>query len=291
MTTDTAGSGTEESKLPVGFEAWVELSARLLKLGQDDRIDVLDERRIDVDDWMRCERHYCIALADEVAAGRMERATVYGRACAAELERRRRGPAQSLEAPPGSPGDSPPKREAVAPVIAPVIEVATFQKETSAPAPATASLPVSPAATLDVADLPSFLKQLDGNLPFAGSISPAFSAPSAAPTTPAPGAGETMGVGVDLMAQVRATLPFATRTPGPAFPRLPLQSYASLCAELTVYPERTAEILGKYGIKDDEARLALDTDWRARLANHADTRQTWQGLRAQYEGWLRQQAK
>jgi hypothetical protein len=291
MNTDLVDDATVGGELPFDFEAWVGLSARLLGLEPEQRLDALGQLGIEVDDWMRCDQHHCASLAADVTRGHMDRAETYGRACAAELERRKHEPtprdAQEPEPREASatPGASPP-------IAAPLVEVASFQKETaSPPPPAPSRHAASPATTLDVADLPSFIRQQSGALPFSGAISSPLATRGAAPREPSPGAGETLGLGVDLMAQVRATLPFTPRSAGPAFPRLPLQSYASLCAELTVYPERAAEILGKHGIKDDQARRALDADWRARLAEHADTREAWRGMCAQYEGWFRQQAK
>jgi hypothetical protein len=67
-----------------------------------------------------------------------------------------------------------------------------------------------------------------------------------------------------------ATTPFARKPDAPAVPapppRLPLQAYAALCAELAVAPERAAELLRKYSIGDESARRALD-DECSRFAN------------------------
>ena len=240
------------------FETWATMSARLLHLGPDERLEVLDQRGIDDTDWSRSDEHHTVALAAEVAAGRMGRAERYGRACAAELERRKKG----------APEEPPPVAGAVA--------------------------PARPAlsGTMAARDLPTFVAQAAAHpLPFGAIPSPEFLASLDAPRSP-PSPGATMAGGGD----VRVTLPFAKPATAagskPArFPRLTLESYASLCAELSVYPDRAADILGKYGVTDDEARRAVDDDWGARLAENADTREEWERLRATHEGWLRQQPR
>lgn len=291
MNVDPVGGGTPKGALPLDFEAWAELSARLLQLEQAARLDVLDERGIDVADWTRWDEHHCLALAADIAAGRMDRAKNYGQRCAAELERRRREPAPAPESTDAK-GLEPQAEHHAEPTTAapPLIEAASFQKAPPV-MPTPQKAPPFLAGTMAVADFPSFLKQAVRALPFAGNSTPASMASASVPQGRAPAPGETIGLGIDLMALVRPSLPFAQPSSGATFPRLPIESYASLCAELTVFPARATEILKKYGIKDDQARAALDEDWRARLAQHADTRETWQKLCAQYEAYLRQQPR
>jgi len=228
MNVDPVGGGTPKGALPLDFEAWAELSARLLQLEQAARLDVLDERGIDVADWTRWDEHHCLALASDIAAGRMDRAKNYGQRCAAELERRRREPAPAPESTDAK-GLEPQAEHHAEPTTAapPLIEAASFQKAPPV-MPTPQKAPPFLAGTMAVADFPSFLKQAVRALLFAGNSTPASMA---------------------------------------------------------------TEILKNYGIKDDQARAALDEDWRARLAQHADTRETWQKLCAQYEAYLRQQPR
>ena len=61
-----------------------------------------------------------------------------------------------------------------------------------------------------------------------------------------PRQGETVGPGDDSIKKVVAALPFAGDTGGAAllpFPRLSLETYALLRAELSLWPERSAGIL------------------------------------------------
>jgi hypothetical protein len=72
---------------------------------------------------------------------------------------------------------------------------------------------------------------------------------------------------------------------------MPLETYASLCAELAVSPAPTAEILRKYNIADDAARAALEGHWQARLDANPDTKDEWQRLFMTYRDWLAQQGR
>ena len=48
----------------IDFEAWADLSARMLKLDQEARFDLLEEREIDPTDFMRAEQRWVMALSD-----------------------------------------------------------------------------------------------------------------------------------------------------------------------------------------------------------------------------------
>jgi hypothetical protein len=109
--------------------------------------------------------------------------------------------------------------------------------------------------------------------------------------------GETRAVDAAVVAQAAAALPFPAQAAGvakpstPSFPRLPLQTYASLCVDLALFPGRAADVLKKYGVKDEEARRALDQDWHARFAAHPDTRTEWAQACATYRDWLLRQPR
>jgi hypothetical protein len=83
-------------------------------------------------------------------------------------------------------------------------------------------------------------------------------------------------------------LPFqpapAAARPAPAHaPKLTLQQYASLCAELAVFQDRTEAIFQQYGLGDPRDRLALDQAWQERLRQSPDEHQGWQAL---YRRWV-----
>jgi len=334
------GGASSEAAAALDFDAWAGLSARLLHQDVDERIDILDADGLTLEDWARCDEHHAMALAQDVAKGRMERAESYGRKCAAEMARRRREEAEKAPADAGatfheaSPAPAPPA-EPAAPerAVAEDTSVPTFLQ--GAPgalelptAGARPAIPRELAGTLMADSLPTFAKQAPAKpLPFGDVPSATFVASMDAPKPPASAsAGSTIGLGVDLMSQMQAALPFAgkeastaplgearpgttaaidpailakaatlpfpaAKPTGPKYARLPLQTYASLCTELALYPERAAETLTKYGVHDEEAHRALEQDWQARFAAHPDTREEWAQACKTYREWLLRQPK
>jgi len=121
-------------------------------------------------------------------------------------------------------------------------------------------------------------------LPFqSGASSPLATAPTetSRPRVPAATAGETLDVGVDLIAQMRSTLPFAgagASAPPIVYPRMPLEAYASFCAELAAFTNDAAAVFAKYHVSGELARAALDHEWQTRFDAHADTKAKWQKL-------------
>ncbi|HMV32699.1 MAG TPA: hypothetical protein PKA50_11310 [Gemmatimonadales bacterium] len=91
--------------------------------------------------------------------------------------------------------------------------------------------------------------------------------------------------------QASGTAPPA-RTPekAAAAPKFPLQTYASLCAELALHPANRAAILSRYGIGSDAEHRAIDEEWRAPLLE-PEQRQKWQEYYNTYSEWLRKQAR
>jgi hypothetical protein len=295
------------STAPISFDRWVALAASLLDLDLAARIDLLEKRGVDPDEWMESDEHHSLALAAEIAAGRMDRAEQYGLACAAEVTRRKNGAASEPV------GDEPraeaqTAQRAEAPAEGPAIAEATpsfLKAEPGAADRLPAEKRPSLASTVAALELPSFVRQTAGALPFSDKAAPVLPAQSAAAVL-APPSGQTIAADIDLVALAQTALPFpAKQEPARAsltetsraavvpkhasFPRLPMQTYASLCAELGVFPDRAGEILLKYGVRDAEARRALDEDWQARFAAHPDTRATFANQCAEYRAWLLQQ--
>ena len=105
-----------------------------------------------------------------------------------------------------------------------------------------------------------------------------------------PRKGETVGPGDDSITKAVAALPFAGDTGGAAllpFPRLSLEAYASLRADLSVWPERSAEILPRYQVMNEAAYRALSEHWHTELAASPEARATFDKLLADYTAWLR----
>lgn len=70
---------------------------------------------------------------------------------------------------------------------------------------------------------------------------------------------------------------------------LSLAQYASLCAELTVFPEGAEGIFRRYGLDSDEKRAAVDAAWKERLRNDPEVYEAWQELYRRYHAhWAKQ---
>ncbi len=107
-----------------------------------------------------------------------------------------------------------------------------------------------------------------------------------------PRKGETAAPGDDSITKAVAALPFAGNTGGAAlqpFPRLSLGAYASLRAELSVWPERSAGILPRYHVMNEAACRALHAHWQNELAASPEARATFDKLLADCTAWLRTQ--
>ena len=105
-----------------------------------------------------------------------------------------------------------------------------------------------------------------------------------------PRQGETAPLGDDSIAKAVAALPFAGNTVGVAlvsYPRLSLEACASLRAELSLWPERSAEILPRYDVRNEAVRRALDEHWQIELAASPEARATFDKLLADSTAWLR----
>lgn len=273
---------------PLDFETWAALSARLLKLDAEQRYDILEARGVSPEDWMQSEEQHFATLAADIGAGRMDRAEHYGQVCAAEMERRRRG--EPEETPEHVEPEATDPMATASPIVgAPAVviteEVPSYLR---VPAAAAASPEGSLASTAAALEVPSFVRQAAASLPFGTTPSIQFLSEVGAPRPSAPASmGETAPLGVDPFANMRSVLPFPKSSSTASVPQLALETYASLCAELRVYPQRASEILRKYRIADEEARRALDAEWQARMSGQPATRAEWQRLCATYEGWLR----
>jgi hypothetical protein len=70
---------------------------------------------------------------------------------------------------------------------------------------------------------------------------------------------------------------------------LSLAQYASLCAELTVFPEKSEEIFWRYGLDTSEKRSAVDAVWKERLRHERAVYDAWQELYRRYRAhWMSQ---
>jgi hypothetical protein len=141
-----------------------------------------------------------------------------------------------------------------------------------------------------VPDLPAEVWERLGRLPFR----PASPGQAADRTMKLPvmgrGQGETAPIRGDSIAKAVAALPFAGNTVGTGIvliPRLNLEQYASLRAELAVSPERVGEILPRYHVLSEASRRALDEHWAERLAGNGEERAAFERAVGEYSAWLR----
>jgi len=107
-----------------------------------------------------------------------------------------------------------------------------------------------------------------------------------------PRKGETTPLGDDSIAKAVAALPFVGASIGAgvvSFPRLSIQQYASLRAELAVLPLQSGEILRRYHVMNEAAHQALLEHWQAELAASPEARATFEKDLASYTAWLRAQ--
>ena len=73
-------------------------------------------------------------------------------------------------------------------------------------------------------------------------------------------------------------------------PVLTVEQYAAFCAELTVFPEKAADIHRKYRVASAEARAALDAAFAQRLRADPSLQRRWRALVDHYGAWYRREA-
>jgi hypothetical protein len=102
--------------------------------------------------------------------------------------------------------------------------------------------------------------------------------------------GKTAPVGDDSIEKEVALLPFGEKGTCAGvvpIPRLSLEQYASLRAELAVRPEKWAEIQPQYHVMSVAMRRALDEHWEIELAANPEARAAFEKLLADYTAWVR----
>jgi len=104
--------------------------------------------------------------------------------------------------------------------------------------------------------------------------------------------GQTAGLGDDSIKKEVAMLPFPGSTVGKAvvpIPPLSLEQYASLEADLSMQPERSAEILRQYNVVNKAARRALDEHWEAQLVASPEMLAQYNQALVSHAAWVRSQ--
>jgi hypothetical protein len=66
---------------------------------------------------------------------------------------------------------------------------------------------------------------------------------------------------------------------------LTLDQYASLCAELAVFPHHVEATFHRYGLASLRERLTVDLAWQERLRRNPTEHATWQELYRRYQAY------
>jgi hypothetical protein len=165
-------------------------------------------------------------------------------------------------------------------------QTAGSQMEPTAPPPAETPH-VEPPAPTDVEStgmLPDdWMEQLaKGPLPFKSS-----------PELQPPSAQEPATLSIPPLERQGPALPFqspggAREPDAPRAPTLTLEQYASLCAEIAVFPERANAIFQRHGLGALRDRLHVDLAWKERLRRSPAEYRQWQELYQHYKAyWIK----
>jgi hypothetical protein len=112
---DAAGAADDlgalaEGEAPLGFEAWAELSFRLIGAPAEETLEALAARGVTLEDWTRLDDDYLRLLSADLRAGRTERPALYAIKCNEEMARRTKAserPEQDAPAPMPTVGRAP----------------------------------------------------------------------------------------------------------------------------------------------------------------------------------------
>jgi hypothetical protein len=103
------------------------------------------------------------------------------------------------------------------------------------------------------------------------------------PLTPEPPSPSSSRSGATIHPPLTPASPVLPFQAPSAAPRLTLEQYASLCAELAVFPQHVETIFSKYGLVSLRERLTVDLAWQERLRRDPTEYAAWQGLYHRYQ--------
>lgn len=313
--TDTAPLDDDDDGAPLPLATWLRLSARRLKRDPDERAEILAEEEIEPKQWSLADRYWNLLIAERISEGDHSLSDRYADACVRELDARKQAaPAAQVAAP-----EAAPPEPALLPPAAPLPAMSapagdlkpSFLLREEPPA-----LQMAPAHVKKPLDMGTAIGAIPGvpALPFApsapggGASSHATQAafeprPASAPREPI---GETEAVDVGALA--RRVLAFGPPKPAeaetpqqaparqagpaqqprqaaPAVPTLTVEQYASLCVDLELAPQSTAEVLRRYGVTQD-AKRTLDEGWSRVFAEQPARRAAFEHAKVTYRAWL-----
>ncbi|WP_437970342.1 hypothetical protein WMF04_14065 [Sorangium sp. So ce260] len=188
---------------------------------------------------------------------------------AADARVAKAGAARPETAPPPEPSEPPAPRPAdLASLVPPGMRKFTDLRGTQPTSDAATSAPVLPfglPAPPEPARLGAAMAGVPGGMRHFTSLTG---------TQPTSGAPAEAALPFSQSARAAPAAP-AGPSPGPA---LSLEQYASLCADLAVAPESAEALFAQYGLREPEARGAVDGFWRGRLARDQAAYKRWQEL-------------
>jgi hypothetical protein len=249
----------------MAFDAWVDLSVRLLGATDDAKLPALAALGLSRSAWEAIDDAYLRLLSDDLRAGREERPRLYKARCDQEIAARG--------------GVAPPAPALAAPTALPAY----------APAPAALR------GTAEAVDLPAIVRAQMGKLPFKPAAE--AEAPAGAgkkgiaktmQTPVMPGLKGTLPLGSDAIQRAVAAVPFAGSAPSASvpFPRLKVRQYVSLRVDLANGPQQRAEILRRYGVPSEASFQALEAHWREQVAARPELRAELHAAVEAYTSWL-----
>ena len=291
---ETPALSTEPRAEPepeMAFERWAEVSARLLKRSPEERLDILEEVEIDPAAWSRADRRWIAQIAEDLDRGDEERPTRYAAVCSEELRGRKKEPKMSAPALVGS------SSVAVSPAVAPKVGIGETVMDLGMILPKRAlpfgdkpsqALPPAPAPTsppksgMSGQTLPAEVNLMALVTPFTKPSTPPVFSP--APTPPPAVSGDSAP---PPALTTEAASPGVT-APGGTAPEMTVDAYASLCAEMAVFPQRRGDILRRYNIADDAALAVLRARWKERFGREPAMEMVWQEKYRTFRDWLAQ---
>ncbi len=268
-----------------------------------DREVVLTEANVDVDTWRQDEETLLGVLADDVERADFANIEAYSKAYQStwvELTHLAVVEPSSTTTSEGRQSPLPPSPE-LAPLLQDAIPLPAWTKH----------LPVDHGGLDETMTVLGLSVRVDNPLPFiAGAtalpIPPAATPPQGSiPSGAADTGTETMSAPLGFTA--RNPLPFQAATdpappsdpptsrrgavtsaalplaPSDSAPELTLEQYASLCAELAVFPPHVEAIFQRYGLMSLQSRLTVDLTWRERLRRDVARHHAWQSLYQRYQ--------
>ncbi len=157
-------------------------------------------------------------------------------------------------------------------------------------APAPAGMPRPPELLAGTAEIPAEGRRVEAAMPFLApdQVPAAEKAAGTEPGMKRRGVAETTPSADNTIARAVAALALPGSAAAVAvLPELSLNEYASLHAELSVWPERAGEILVRYRVGNKAAQGALDAHWATRFGGEAGLRADFERALGEFVGWLR----